>query len=76
MVKFMDEDATPPAKLKMALAETAENSFLPLFLIRRDEELAWFHVTPGNERASAHLSAAVWMSLDELLQLFDHCRYR
>jgi hypothetical protein len=76
MVKFMSEDATPPTELKMALAEKAENAFLPLFLIRCDEDSRWFHVTPCNGRAGVHLSAPTWHSIDELLQLFDHCRYR
>ena len=76
MVKFMAENVAPPAMLKMALAEKAENTSLPLFLIRWDEETMWFHVTPCNQRAGVHLSAATWLSVDELLQLFDYCRYR
>ena len=76
MVKFMAADATPPAMLRMALTEKAENALLPLFLIRWDEESMWFHVTPCNQRAGIHLSATTWLSVDELLQLFDYCRYR
>jgi hypothetical protein len=76
MVKFMEEDAAPPATLKMTLAEKAQNASLPLFLIRWDEESMWFHVTPCNQRAGIHLTAATWFSIDELLQLFDYCRYR
>jgi len=76
MVKFMANDATPPATLQMTLNEKAQNASLPLFLIRWDEETMWFHVTPCNQRAGVHLSAATWLSVDELLQLFDYCRYR
>ncbi|MCL2305327.1 MAG: hypothetical protein FWC43_08295 [Planctomycetaceae bacterium] len=76
MVKFMAENVVPPATLKMALGEKAENASLPLFLIRWDEESMWFHVTPCNKRAGVHLSASAWLSVDELLQLFDYCRYR
>ena len=76
MVKFMAENATPPATLQMTLIEKAENASLPLFLIRWDEESMWFHVTPCNHRAGVHLTAATWLSVDELLQLFDYCRYR
>jgi len=76
MVKFMAEDVAPPAMLKMALAEKAEHASLPLFMIRCDEDSMWFHVTPCNQRAGVHLTAATWMSVDELLQLFDYCRYR
>jgi len=76
MVKFMAENAAPPAVLKMALAEKAEHALLPLFMIQWDEESMWFYVTPYNQRAGVYLTAATWLSVDELLQLFDYCRYR
>ena len=76
MTKFHMESEPLTATLKMVLAEKAENASLPLFFIQGDKDFDWFRVTPGNERAGVHLTAPAWFSLDELLQLFEYCRYR
>ena len=73
MAKFIAENEISTPQLEMALAENAENSSLPFFYVRHDENFTRFHVTPGNVLAGAYLSRTKTLSEDGLVGLFQYC---
>jgi hypothetical protein len=77
ITKLIHEQAKPieyDDLVFIALCEKANNAGVPFFLIRYDDELAWFYVTPGNTQARTLLTAAVYLNRAELLEMFGHCR--
>ena len=73
IAKFMAENEVPADTLEMALAETADDSSLPLFYVRHDDRFTRFHVTPGNMLAAAYLMSPQTLSEDGLAGLFQYC---
>jgi hypothetical protein len=59
----------------VVLCREADENYVPFFLVRYEDAMEWFYVTPGNTYAHELLSAPVYLSKTELLEMFDHCRY-
>jgi hypothetical protein len=57
------------------LSGEADENYVPFFLVRYEDAMEWFYVTPGNTYAHELLAIPVYLSKAELLEMFDHCRY-
>lgn len=76
--KFIHENAQQIERDDPAFAflrSIADESYVPFFLVRYEDAMEWFYVTPGNTFAHELLTAPVYLSKKELLAMFDRCRY-
>ncbi|MDR2755333.1 MAG: hypothetical protein LBC20_06465, partial [Planctomycetaceae bacterium] len=57
------------------LGQEADENYVPFFLVRYEDAMEWFYVTPGNTFAHELITVPVYLSNRELLEMFDRCRY-
>jgi hypothetical protein len=77
LTKFVHEKSKPIERDDSAfivLSREADEHHVPFFLIRYDNVMERFHVTPGNTDAKMLLTVAVDLSKTELPAMFDRCR--
>ena len=79
LVEFKHEDA-PPLRMGhpsiRALKYLCTRASLPLFLVRYADDFSWFHITPGNDKASELIPEPVHLTEPEWIKLLYCCRGR
>ncbi|MDR1270600.1 MAG: hypothetical protein LBK82_13845 [Planctomycetaceae bacterium] len=78
IAKFIHENAQQIERDNPAfafLSSIADEIYVPFFLVRYEDAMEWFYVTPGNTYAHELLFEPVYLSKSELLEMFDRCRY-
>ena len=79
LVEFKHENA-PPLRMGhpsiRTLKELCNRANIPFFLVRYADNFSWFHVTPGNDRASEFVTEPVRLTELEWITLLYRCRGR